>query len=271
MDIFGIVNITDDSFSDGGKYLQIEEAQKKALELYNEGADVIDLGAQSSNVDANWIEPEIEWKRLRPMITFLQEKSIRVSVDTFKPAVIRSSIEAGVSFINNINAFQDEESLAILQEYKNQLPELILMYSHSNLFKARKKSYLSPETIMDTILSFFEKRFETLLRANIPLRKCIIDPGMGFFLGEDPELSFTVLRNIHRFKEAFGRVMVSVSRKSFLGTILGGLAPLERKNASLATELYLYEKKVDYIRTHEVKPLWEGMKVLQYIRGKSNG
>jgi dihydropteroate synthase len=265
MILFGILNVTSDSFSDGGDFLDPARAEEKGNELIQTGAPVIDISAQSSNVNAVQIAAEIEWSRIENLIQKFQKSGYKISVDTYKPYVIRKSIEANVDYINNINSFRDKESLEILSEYKNSLPELILMYSHSNGDIAEAKSDLTPKTIMDSIYRFFEVKISELQKLGVPENKLIFDPGMGLFLGSDPMLSIEVLKNISEFKRRFGKVLVSVSRKSFIGNLLGGIPPKERGAGTLATELYLYERKIDFIRTHDVKQLSDGIKMLDVL------
>lgn len=265
MILFGILNVTSDSFSDGGDFLDPVRAEEKGIELIQSGATVIDISAQSSNVNAVQITPELEWSRIEKLIQKFQKSGYKISVDTYKPYVIRKSIEANVNYINNINSFRDKESLEILSEYKNSLPELILMYSHNNGDVAEAKSDLTRHTIMNSIYRFFEVKINQLQKLGIPENKLIFDPGMGLFLGADPMLSIEVLKNISEFKRRFGKVLVSVSRKSFIGNLLGGIPPKERYAGTLALELCLYQQSIDFIRTHDVKQLRDGIKMLEFL------
>lgn len=264
--IFGILNVTSDSFSDGGEFLDESKALEKGKSLVEEGASVIDLSAQSSNVSAIQIEPELEWSRIANLINRFQSLEYKISVDTYKPFVIQKSIEAKVDYINCINSFREKESLEILAEYKNSLPELVLMYSHNNGDIAKANSDLTPKTIMDSIYRFFDFKISELLKIGVPENKLIFDPGMGLFLGSDPMLSIEVLKNISEFKKRFGRVLVSVSRKSFIGNLLGGIPPKERSAGTLFTEIYLYQQNVDMIRTHDVKQLSQAKKILDVLK-----
>jgi dihydropteroate synthase len=265
MEIFGILNITNDSFSDGGLYLDSNSAIKQANRLVNDGADIIDMGAQASNLEAIQISPEEEWQRIEPVLAELKKKNYRISIDTFKPEVIEKSILSSVEFINNIKAFTSKEEQEVLKKYIPQLPNLILMFSHNQGSKAELNSKLKILTIIDTISDFFDLRLNELIKIGVPEEKLIIDPGMGFFLGEDPLLSIEVLKNILNLKKRFKKVLVSVSRKSFIGSLLGGLTPKEREIGTLALEIYLAENKIDYIRTHNPKQLKQSLKIREYI------
>lgn len=265
MKVAGILNITEDSFSDGLLYIKTESAIRHAETLLSHGADVIDIGAQSSNINSKLIDPKEEWERILPVLDYLKSKNVKVSIDTFKPYVIHKSILNNVDFINNINAFQEPEVLEILSEYKADLPQLVLMFSHSRGGIAQKESPLLIENILDEISNFFELQISKLLSIGVPYEKLIFDPGMGFFLGDNPALSFQVLSKIQILKQRFQRIYVSVSKKSFLGTVLGGIPPSEREYATLAAEIYLYQSKIDWIRTHNPLKIKQSIKILEWI------
>lgn len=265
MKIFGILNITEDSFYDGGEYLEYENAIRKVKKLLEDGAHGIDIGAQASNINANIISAETEWERLLPILEVLQEKRVTISVDTYKPFVIQKCIEFGVDFVNNIKAFSDEESLEVLVGNKENLPNLILMYSHSRGNKAELNSKLSTGKIIDEIQKFFDDKIEEFISLGLPENKMIFDPGLGLFLGEDASLSFKVLKNLDFLKTKYKKIFISPSRKSFLGSALGGLPPKDRGFATLASEIYCYQKGVDYLRTHDPLPIIHSIKILQKI------
>ncbi len=265
MKILGILNITEDSFYDGGLYLKETSAIAQANRLIEEGADIIDIGAQSSNIHSHVISAEAEWQRLLPVIELLKEKKVKISIDTFKTDVIRKCLEIGIDYINNISAFNESEALEVLGEYRDNLPELIIMFSHSQGNIAQLGSQLTLETIWEDIFYFFDKKLEELQKYGVSQDKIILDPGMGFFLGDDPELSFTVLRGLGRFREKFGRILISVSRKSFLGTAIGGLPPKDRGIATVIAELYAYIQGVDYLRTHDPLSLKQAITIWDRI------
>lgn len=270
MEIFGILNITSDSFSDGGLYLEENSAREKAFSLFSEGADIIDIGAQSSNIHAVPIDYNEEITRIKSVLPDLHSRGIKVSIDTFRPEVIEFGIQSNVNYINNIRAFNDENSLEILKKYSQSLPDLILMYSHNSGEKASEKSNLSENNVLSEIYHFLNAQRERLISAGVPESRMIFDPGMGMFLGSDPSLSFEVLRQISQFKREFGRVMVSVSRKSFIGAILNGVPPDQRVIGSLALEIYLAESGVDFIRTHNPKNLKDAVTVRNFLIRNEN-
>ncbi|EMJ64248.1 MULTISPECIES: dihydropteroate synthase [Leptospira] len=264
--IFGVLNITEDSFSDGGKYLTPKAFWEKADSLLVQGADVIDIGAQSSNIRANLVGFEIEWMRMKDLISGLLAKGVRISVDSFQPKVIANALDAGVEFINHIRGFVDGESVREISKYAGTNRKFIVMYSHNHANRPDAQSHLTPQNVIFEIVKFFRERKKVLLNEGITQEQLIFDPGMGFFLSPDFQVSFEVLRRIQTLREEFSPMMVSVTKKSFLGNALGGLKVNEREIATVIAELYLSIQNVEYIRTHEPKNLKQALGIWNLLR-----
>lgn len=259
--ILGIVNITEDSFSDGGVYLDTSKAIERSLKLMEDGADIIDLGAASSNPQTKEVTPQEEIKRLKPVIDALRLHNIPVSIDTFKPEVQKYALQENVHFLNDIQGFPHAEIYSNLAESGSKL---IIMHSVQRFGPATVIA-TEPEKVFQEIVAFFNDRIKLLQNSGVSLERMILDPGMGFFLGSNPDSSIYVLKNITRLKEYFNLpTLVSVSRKSFLGTITGR-AVNERGPATLGVEIYLSYLGVDYIRTHDVRALNDALKVLSAL------
>ncbi|TGK03107.1 dihydropteroate synthase [Leptospira langatensis] len=258
--LFGVLNITSDSFSDGGKYLQEDQALAKARSLLEEGADVIDIGAQSSNVKAAPISQELEWERMQGLIQELKKQKVSISIDTFRPYVMRKALESGVDYINNIRGFVDEESLRLVKEFSHLPTKYIAMFSQDHGDKADRSSDLTPQTVLFRVLDFFRERKEAFQALGVSEEKIILDPGMGFFLSPDFKVSFSVLSRIDRILDEFPSLMVSVTKKSFLGNGLGGLSVEEREIPTVIAEMYLWTKGVPMIRTHSPISFLRAMK-----------
>ena len=257
MKIFGIVNITEDSFSDGGRHLAPEAAIAHARKLASDGADVIDLGAASSNPDAKPVAPELEIARLAPVVAALKTDGIVISIDTFAPDVQRWALAQGVDYLNDIQGFPEADMYPMLAASP---AKLIVMHSVQGRGPATRIK-VPAETLMDRILGFFDARVAALAGAGMDRARLILDPGMGLFLGTDKDASFTVLRGIPQLKRVFGLpVLISVSRKSFLRR-LTGKGPLESGPASLAAELFAILRGADFIRTHEPGPLRDALAI----------
>ncbi len=242
--ILGILNITEDSFSDGAKYLEPAAAIAHGRALVSEGADVLDLGAASSNPDSKGVPAEVEIARLAPVVAAL--KGVALSIDSFAPAVQRWAIAQGVAYINDIQGFPD---VSFYPELVASSATLIVMHSVQERGAATRVDVPAGE-IMDRLARFFELRIVALEHAGIVRGRIVLDPGMGFFLGTNPETSLTVLRRLPELKSRFGLpVLVSVSRKSFLRRLTG--RDVQSAGAvSLAAELFAIRQGADYIRTH---------------------
>ena len=256
--ILGIVNITDDSFSDGGTYLDTGKAMEKSLELIGNGAAIIDLGAASSNPASKKINPQEEINRLKPVVDFLLSKNISISIDSFQPEVQKYALQSQVRYLNDIQGFPYTE---IYPDLAESACKLIVMHSIQRLGPATVIE-TKPDKIFNEIIDFFSERIKILQNSGIALDRIILDPGKGVFLGSNPESSIQVMKNISRFKEHFNLpILVSVSRKSFLGNITGRKIS-ERGPATLAAEIYLSYMGVDYIRTHDARSLNDALKIL---------
>ncbi len=246
--IFGIVNITSDSFSDGGRFLEPHAAIAHAQELVRDGADVVDVGAASSHPDASDVAAETEIARLEAVWDGLQELGAPISVDSFQPATQRWALARGADWLNDINGFCEPE---MYDELADADAKLVVM--HAIQAKGIATRAPPPEgDIWTHIFRFFEARLAQFDKAGIAHDRLVLDPGMGFFLGNKPETSLTVLTELTRLKAAFDLpVLVCVSRKSFL-----------RKSAAttLEAETIAMEQGVDFIRTHDVRQLSRAMR-----------
>ena len=259
--ILGILNITEDSFSDGAKYLDPEAAIAHGRELVADGADVLDLGAASSNPESRGVPSDVEIGRLVPVVTALN--GVSLSIDTYSLTVQRWALAHDVAFINDIQGFPDA---ALYPELAASSAKLIVMHSVQERGGATRVD-VPPEAIMTRLFRFFDTRIAALERAGIARARLIIDPGMGFFLGTNPETSFTVLRRLPELKARFGLPMlVSVSRKSFLRRLTGRTAA-ESGGVSLAAELFAIRQGADYIRTHAPGPLRDALSLEKALHG----
>lgn len=256
--ILGIVNLTEDSFSDGGRYLDPAAALAHARALTASGADIVDLGAAASNVDAKPVTAGEEVRRLDPLITALKADGIPVSIDSFRPDVQRFAIGRGGAFLNDIQGFPDP---ALYPELAAAQCRLIVMHAVQGRGRAQRLE-LAAEEVWARIDAFFAQRIVALERAGIARERIIVDPGMGLFLSSRPEASLHVLNRLDRLKQRFGLpVLVSVSRKSFLRAVTGRASAAELGAATLAAELFAAEKGADFIRTHDPAALADALKV----------
>jgi len=264
--LFGVVNITEDSFSDGGRYLDPSHAIAHARALVAAGAQVIDLGAAASNVDAQPVSAAEEIRRLDPVVAALAPEGTQISVDSFLPEVQRFAVARGVAFLNDIQGFPDP---SFYRELADASCRLVVMHAVQGRGRAQRVE-LAADEVWNRIDHFFVERLASLERGGVARERLILDPGMGFFLSNRPEASLRVLAGLSRLKRDFGLpVLVSVSRKSFLRAITGRSSALETGAASLAAEIYAAEMGADYIRTHDPGALRDALKIMAALRAEA--
>lgn len=260
--IFGIVNVTRDSFSDGGQFLATPAALAQAERLVADGADVIDLGAESTHPDAEDVAADVEIARLQPVVAALVARGVAVSIDTRKPEVMRVLAGQGVRWLNDVDGFRSEAALAAAAAAPATVG-FVAMFAHQVGGRAARDD-VSVGDVLPAIRAFFAERVAAFAARGIGRDRLVLDPGMGFFLGKDPANSWHVLRHLAALRREFGPLLVSVSRKSFLGAVTGAAAA-ERGPATLAAELWAAQRGVDWLRTHDVKALRHGLAVAAAI------
>jgi dihydropteroate synthase type 2 len=265
--ILGILNLTRDSFSDGGRYLAPDAALAHARQMVADGAAIIDLGAESTHPDAEDVPATEEIARLAPVIQALRAERVRISVDTYKPLVMRAVLSLGAEIINDVTALRNPEAIAAVRASSARV---ILMHSTATSARAERRDTPTTE-ITAQILAFFRTRIAELESAGISRERLILDPGMGLFLGRDPAVSLAVLRDLDHIAALGLPLCVSTSRKSFIGAVLGTPAnprPVDQRGpGTLATELWAAQHGVEYIRTHDVRALQDMCMVWAAIAG----
>jgi dihydropteroate synthase type 2 len=260
--LLGIVNVTEDSFSDGGRHLAPAAALAHARALHAVGADVIDLGAAASNPSAKPVPAELEIARLAPVLDALQREGVPVSVDSFSAGTQAWALGKKVAYLNDIHGFCQPDFYPALAASD---AKLIVMHALNTEGPARREDETPPD-LFARILAFFQNRLVALTNAGIGRDRLILDPGMGLFLGRSRAASFEILRRISELKSAFGLpVLISVSRKSFLRP--PGRKPEEAGAATLAAELFAAAQGVDYIRTHDPAALRDALLIGRAIEG----
>jgi dihydropteroate synthase type 2 len=256
-EIVAIVNITEDSFSDGGHYLASEAAIAHAEALVERGAHWIELGPASSHPDAAIVPAAEQIARLAPVVRALSSAGLPLSIDATNPEVLAWAIEADVPMLNDVRGFPHPDTQSQLATC-----EAKLVVVHSLLQEERAtRDAATPSEVLDSIDRFFEARLAELVRAGVAEDRLIVDPGMGFFLGRDPKSSIVVLQRIPELAARFGRpVFISVSRKSFLRAISGRCVD-DMSAATLSAELYAAQRGADYLRTHDAGALRDGLAI----------
>ncbi|MBL8749785.1 MAG: dihydropteroate synthase [Planctomycetes bacterium] len=265
--VFGILNVTRDSFSDGGRYFDAAAAVAHAEELVAGGADVVDVGAESTHPDAEDVAPDEEIRRLGPVVAELVRRGIAVSVDTRKPAVMRAMVGAGASWLNDVNGFRSADSMAAAAAAPRGV-RFVAMFSRSATGRAERGD--DRGSVCAEVTAFFAERIAAFAKAGVDRDRLVLDPGMGFFLGRTPAPSLEVLRRLPELVAAGGPLLVSVSRKSFLGTIAGG--PMaDRGPATLAAETWAVRNGAAFVRTHDPRALRAALAVEHAIATAPSG
>ena len=238
--IVGILNITPDSFSDGGTFFTKEAAKARITALIDEGAGVIDIGAESTRPGATPLTAEQEWQRLEPIIQSLSFPAVQFSIDTRHAQTAARLMPYAIDWINDVSGF----SPPMIDAVKNSRCKLVVMHS---LTVPADKNIVIPESqdVMETVLSFAQDKIASLVKAGINADRIIFDPGIGF--GKTAAQSMTIIREIARFKPLGVPILIGHSRKSFLAT-----TGQDRDAATLAMSKFLIEQGVDYIRVHDV-------------------
>jgi dihydropteroate synthase type 2 len=259
--IVGIVNLTEDSFYDGGRYLEPSAALAHARQLRADGADIIELGPAASHPDSAPVTAAEEQRRVAPVLEQLAADGIPVSVDSFRNETQRSAIAAGAAYLNDIHGFGDPGLYPVLAAAQCRL---IVMHAVQPAGIATRV-VTDPAGVWAGIGRFFARRLAALHAAGVSRERLIIDPGLGYFLGSTPGPSLTALAGIRELKDTFGvPVLVSPSRKSFLRTLTGrDLA--QSGPATLAAEVFAAWQGADYIRTHDVAATRDALTVLRAI------
>lgn len=262
--LFGIVNVTRDSFSDGGRFLAPADAVTHARRLLADGADVVDVGAESTHPDAEDVSAAEEVRRLEPVVGELLRLGANVSVDTHKPEVMRAMGALGVHWLNDVHGFRSEAAMAAAAAAPAHT-SFVVMFSRSAGARAERDAH-GTAAVMDELHAFAAERVRAFAERGIARTRLVLDPGMGFFLGSTPAPSLAVLNHLGELRRHGMPFLVSVSRKSFLGAVTGrGIG--DRGPSSLAAELWAVRHGAAFVRTHDVGALRDALAVERAITG----
>ncbi|GHL16945.1 dihydropteroate synthase [Escherichia coli] len=243
--VFGILNLTEDSFFDesGGA-----GAVTAAIEMLRVGSDVVDVGPAASHPDARPVSPADEIRRIAPLLDALSDQMHRVSIDSFQPETQRYALKRGVGYLNDIQGFPDP---ALYPDIAEADCRLVVMHSAQRDGIATRTGHLRPEDALDEIVRFFEARVSALRRSRVAADRLILDPGMGFFLSPAPETSLHVLSNLQKLEVGVGASAIGLGvAEILLGRHRWPSCSEDLGPASLAAELHAIGNGADYVRTH---------------------
>ncbi len=252
--VMGILNVTPDSFSDGGRFNRPDSALKQALRMQQEGAEVIDIGGESTRPGAALISLDEELSRVVPVIEKIREhSSVAISIDTSKPEVMQAAIEAGASMVNDVNALHAAGAIEVCAQY--QVPVCLMHKQGSPQDMQLNPQYVD---VVDEVKQYLISRTEQCVAAGIREENIIIDPGFGF--GKTLENNLCLLREIAQFCALEIPVLVGISRKSMFGQLLDREVD-ERLIASVSAAVIAYQKGARFFRVHDVAETCDALKL----------
>jgi dihydropteroate synthase len=247
--VMGVVNVTPDSFSDGGQFAEPADAVAAALRLAEEGASLIDVGGESTRPGATPVSPEAEWRRIGPVLSALNDRiPVPLSVDTRHPDVAAKAIDAGADLVNDVEGLRSEEMRRVVA--RSNAAAIVV---HMRGTPATMQDDLRYVDLRGEVFRALADATDEALRAGIPAEKLLVDPGLGF--GKSAEQSLELLVHVGEFRSLGYPVVVGASRKSFLGAALGpSSAPAERLETGIAAAVIAAERGAALVRTHDVGP-----------------
>lgn len=254
----GIVNVTPDSFSDGGRYVSTENALHHALQLIEQGADLLDIGGESTRPGSNQVSAEEELRRIMPVVEALVERDVPVSVDTSKPEVMRAAITAGAAMINDVNALRAEGALEAVAAGG---VAACLMHMQGEPRNMQAQPHY--DDVVAEVKDFLRQRLNAAIAAGIPRERLVLDPGFGF--GKMLEHNIELLRHLDQFLDLDAPLLVGLSRKSMLGKITGNEVS-DRVYASVAAALLAVAKGASILRVHDVKATRDALAVYNAVQ-----
>jgi dihydropteroate synthase len=257
--LMGILNVTEDSFSDGGDFYNTDKAIKHGIEMAKQGAAIIDIGAESTRPGSLAVLAEEQIKRAVPVIKELAKKiSIPISIDTYNYDVAKACLDAGAAIINDITAFSDIRIAKLAADL--HVPVILMHMQGTPATMQIEPKY---NDVVGEVLGYLLERAEVAQKAGIPKERIFIDPGIGF--GKTLEHNLELLRNIDKFVNSGYRVLIGTSRKKFIGIITGKENPKDRIFGTAATTALAVAAGVSIIRVHDVDEMADVVKVVDKI------
>jgi dihydropteroate synthase len=255
--VMGIVNVTPDSFSDGGKHLQRDAALAHAQQLIAEGADILDIGGESTRPGARPVSAQEEMDRVLPIIEELRDAAVPISIDSFKPEVMLAAIAAGAQMVNDINALQDAAAMSAVAASH---AAVCLMHKQGNPQTMQEQPVY--QNVVAEVGAFLGERIAAAEAAGIQRDRIVIDPGFGF--GKTLAHNLALLQRLNELAELGVPVLAGLSRKSMLGA-LTGQDVAQRLPASVAAALIAVQRGANIVRVHDVRATVDALKILRAV------
>lgn len=260
--VMGIVNVTPDSFSDGGQFFDLELAVRHGVELAHEGADILDIGGESTRPGAEPVSVDEELRRVLPVIRALRAKTkALISIDTFKARVAREALAAGADIVNDVSGLMhDAEMISVLQQSK---AGVVLMHMKGE----PRTMQLNPvyDDVVAEVRAFFDARLRVLAEAGVDERRVMLDPGIGF--GKAVAHNLALLRSLPALRARGRPMLIGVSRKSMIGKLIGSDDLADRAWPTVALTSYVREHGASAVRVHEVAANVQAMRMTEAIIG----
>ena len=257
--IMGVLNLTPDSFSDGGKFNSKKKGINHAINLINSGANLIDVGGESTRPGSKVIKENLEWQRIEKILKSLIKKKIPISLDTRKSQIMIKGINLGVKLINDVSGLEfDSQTLSVLKKFK--VP-FVIQHSQGTPENMQKNPRYKNELL--DIYDFFEKKIKLLRSKGIKHDKIILDPGIGF--GKNLKHNMSLIRNISIFHSLGFPILVGNSRKRFIKELSGKNDSKFRNGGTIASSIYLMTQGVQILRIHDVNETIQGIKIFKNI------
>lgn len=261
--VMGILNLTPDSFSDGGRYYRPETALRHAVKMVDEGAAIIDIGGESTRPGAQPVTAEEELERVIPVIETLAENiPVPISIDTSKPLVMREAVSAGAGMINDVLALSEQGALQAAAE--TAVPVCLMHMQGKPRTMQNAPHY---DNVVEEVKTFLQQRMDACESAGIARHKIVIDPGFGF--GKSLQHNLKLLKELHTLSSLNTPLLVGISRKSMIGSLLGDVSVDQRIFGSVAAAVVAVIGGATIIRVHDVRETVEALKVASAVRAIS--
>ena len=259
--VMGILNVTPDSFADGGRHFDFASAINRAKEMIAEGVDIIDVGGESTRPGADRITEEVERDRVIPVITELAELGVTLSIDTTRSNIAQAAIGAGAIIVNDVSGgLADPKMAAVVAS--NPAVQYVAMHWRGHSKDMQKAAQY--KDVVAEVKNELDDRVISLTKSGIAPEQIILDPGIGF--AKSSEHNWEILKNIDRLQLLGFPILVGASRKKFLGDLLGAQIADDREFASIALTTYLAKAGIWGVRTHSVKPHRDAIAVVEEMR-----